>query len=124
MVYSGSLETKDNAKVSSDLATIDNSFKSYFSENKTLPEASGNLSFYKDDGSYAHDARDSAYGVSSFVSEKTMPAKYLNSIPLDPRTKYYYAYGKTINNKYYEIAAVAKKDNNYKSIVAGSYKTI
>ncbi len=124
MSYSGSLETKDNAKVTSDLATIDNSFKSYFAENKSLPEASGNQSFYKDDGTYAHDASDSAYGVSSFVSEKTLPAKYLNSIPLDPRTKYYYAYGKTIDNKFYEIAWVEKKDNNYKSVVAGNYKTI
>ncbi|MDD5213181.1 MAG: FecR domain-containing protein [Candidatus Gracilibacteria bacterium] len=121
--YSGSVETKDNAKVSSDLATIDNSFKSYFAENKSLPEANGNQSFYKDDGSYAHDASDSAYGVSSFISEKTLPAKYLNSIPLDPRTKYYYAYAKTIDNKYYEIAGVIKKDNNYKSIVSGYYPT-
>lgn len=121
--YNSSLEKKDNVKVVSDLATINNAFKTFFSETKTLPEASGNKSFYKADWSYAHDASDSAYGVSSFVSDKTFAAKYLNSVPLDPRTGYFYAYAKTIDNKYYEIAWVEKQDNNYKSVVAGNYKT-
>lgn len=121
--YTGNLETKDNAKMIADLATIDNSFKLYFAEIKTLPEASGNKSFYKADWTYAHDETDWAYWVSSFVSEKTFASKYLNSVPLDPRTGYYYAYGKTIDNKYYEIAGVEKQDNNYKSVVVGNYKT-
>ncbi len=121
MSYSGNLQTKDNAKVVSDISTIDNAFRSYMQSNKSLPEANGNKSFYKADWSYAHDETDSAYWVSSFVSEKTLNQKFLNSIPLDPRTWYYYAYAKTINNKYYEIAWVEKKDNNYKSIVKWDY---
>jgi type II secretory pathway pseudopilin PulG len=47
--YTGNIDTKDNAKVTSDLATLDNSFKSYLAETKTLPEANGNKSFYKAD---------------------------------------------------------------------------
>lgn len=119
--YSGSLEKKDNTKVSSDLATIDNALKSYLIENKTLPNPSGNNSFYKIDGSYSHGNEADTYWVSGFFGEQIIPKKYFSSLPLDPRTGYYYAYARTINNNYYEIAWIEKKDNNYKAIVSGNY---
>jgi hypothetical protein len=42
--------------------------------------------------------------VSGFVTDDTLPKKYLNQLPLDPKTQQYYAYAKTLDTNNYELA--------------------
>jgi hypothetical protein len=65
-------------------------------ETSQLPMPDGNNNFYAIDTSYTHDYEDEeTYGVHGFVTQKTLPKKYIDVLPVDPRTNSYYAYGKT-----------------------------
>lgn len=121
-------ENRDNSKVVSDLATIDNALESYSSVEWELPTPKWNNNFFKEDSSYAHSYEDSeTYGVHGFVTNGTLPSKYMNFLPLDPRTNSFYAYWKTKSNLYelvanqYEIASIIVKDGEAKSKVLGDY---
>ena len=80
-----------NTKISTDTATINNALESYTQENSSLPNPWWNINFFKSDWTYAH----SLTGATTFwvywnFVEKTIPKKYLNILPLDPRTNSYY----------------------------------
>jgi len=116
-------DNKFNAKVESDLATLNNSFLSYKQENSSLPTAKSNDNFFKKDSSYAHDENDNAYWVHGYVTDNLIPKKYLNYLPLDPRTNQYYAYWKTLDpkNLQFEFAWVLVNDWEPESIVSGNF---
>jgi hypothetical protein len=42
--------------------------------------------------------------VYGSITEDTIAKKYLDILPLDPRTNSYYSYGKTKNTNQFEIA--------------------
>jgi hypothetical protein len=37
-----------------------------------------------------------AFAVAGFITDDTIPKKYLGYLPVDPRTNQYYAYAKTL----------------------------
>ena len=92
--YSSMQEKSNNSKTISDLRTINNALTTYKDEKKSLPLPSWNLSFYKDDTSYAH-SYDESFWVSWFITSDTIDKKYLSFSPIDSKTNQYYGYGKT-----------------------------
>jgi hypothetical protein len=55
------------------------------------------------------------------MTENLLPRKYINYLPIDPRTNQYYAYGKTFVWNFFEIAGVNKQSWNFQSQVEGNY---
>ncbi len=97
----------NNTKVVSDTETINNALESYSQENATLPMPWGNTNFFKKDTSYAHSYTwTTTFWVYGSLTEETLAKKYLDVLPLDPRTNSYYSYGKTKVSNEFEIASV------------------
>ena len=109
-----------NTRTIWDIGTINNSILSYLEEKNELPEPKWNKNYFGTGSEYAHDENDS-FWVHWFVTQNLLPKKYLNYLPLDPRTNQYYAYWKTNNNKFYEIAWVLNIDWDYQSKVEWNY---
>jgi len=100
-------EAKDNTKVISDTKTINNALESYSQENPNLPMPGWNTNFYASNASYMHSYDDTdTFWVYGSLTEETIAKKYLDVLPLDPRTNSYYAYGKTKASNQFEIASV------------------
>jgi len=113
-------DNKFNTKVESDLASLNNSFLSYKQENSTLPNPGWNINYYKENSLYSHD-QNWAYWVHGFVTDNIIPKKYLNYLPLDPRTNQFYAYWKTIDNNFFQIAWITSNSWEYKTNIKGNY---
>ena len=97
----------NNTIVGSDTYTINNALEAYSIEVWNLPMPGWNTNFYKIDSTYAHSYADSeTFWVYGSITENTIPKKYLDILPLDPRTNSYYAYGKTKDTNEFEIASV------------------
>lgn len=111
-----------NTKVTSEVETLQNALLLAKQENSVLPMPDGNNNFYAIDTSYSHDYEDeNTYGVHGFITQSTLPKKYIDVIPVDPRTNSYYAYGKTKWSEMYEIASVIFENNEPKSKVIWDY---
>ena len=125
VVWASAFSTYDdsskNSKVVSDLLWLKSSLDLYIDQEGDLNIPSWNLKFYKDDASYAHDFDDDAFWVSGYITENTFPKKYINYIPLDPKTNQYYAYARTKSSLSYELAWVISKNWWYYSIVRWNY---
>lgn len=120
--YTSFQDKSQNSKVSADIQSIDNSLVSFLQEEQNLPMPKWNLKFYTADTTYAHNYEDDeTFWVSWYITEDTIPKKYLNFLPLDPRTNNYYAYWKTKSSTWFEISWVSAKNNEYTSIVYGSW---
>lgn len=97
----------NNTKVISDVETINNAIISYSQETKTLPMPGGNTNFFWADTGYMHSYEDvDTFWVYGSLTEDTIAKKYLDVLPLDPRTNSYYAYGKTKASNKFEIASI------------------
>lgn len=120
MVSTGSQEKSVNTRIASDLSVIDNSLAQYKQENSVLPDPKWNMNFFNSGSEYSHSATW-AFWVHWFVTENLLPKKYMNYLPLDPKTNDYYAYGKTINNKFYEISWVVRSSWENKAKVSWNY---
>ena len=118
--YSSMQQKSDNSKVISDLRTIANSLSNYKEAEKSLPMPSWNLSFYKDDTSYAH-SYDEAFWVSWFIKENTIDKKYMNFLPIDPKTLQFYWYAKTKKYLSYEVSWVIYENDNPTSLVVWNW---
>ncbi len=100
-------EKVNNTKVISDTQTINSAFVSYIQENATIPMPWGNTNFFKKDTSYSHSYDDvDTFWVYGSLTEETLPKKYLDNLPLDPRTNTYYSYGKTKETNQFEVASI------------------
>ena len=109
-----------NTKAIWDLGTLNNSLLSYMEVEKTLPLPKWNKNYFTKTAEYSHD-ETWAYWVHGFVTQDLLPNKYLNYLPLDPRTNQYYAYWKTLDNNFYEVAWVLKENWEYVSKVQWNY---
>ena len=118
----------DNTKITSDIETVNNALESYSQENNLLPMPWGNTNFFKIDTSYAH----SYTGATTFwvywsITEDTIAKKYLDVLPLDPRTNSYYSYWKTAENvdklvaNQFELASVQNIDWEFQAFVTWNY---
>jgi prepilin-type N-terminal cleavage/methylation domain-containing protein len=109
-----------NTRTIWDLGTLNNSILSYMEEKNTLPNPKWNKNYFLSGSEYAHGS-GSAFWVHWFVTESLLPKKYLNYLPLDPRTNQYYAYWKTIGNNFYEVAWVLNVEWDYISKLIWNY---
>lgn len=115
-------EKTKNSKISSDIKTIQNSLESYKNETKTLPLPKWNQKYFDDSSNYVHYDDTTAFWVYGNITEDTIPKKYMNYTPIDPRTNQYYAYGKTLNwDLAFEISWVNKDNNIFESVVIWDY---
>ena len=122
-ISSTSNDNVKNAKVSSDTTTLKNSLLAYWSENKTLPLPSWNNNYFKRDSMYAHSGSSDVFGVHGYITDTTIPKKYINYLPLDPRTNQFYAYGKIMTGSIdqFEIAAIIWENNEAQTILDWNY---
>ncbi len=122
-----SKQKTQNTKAIWDIQTLNNSFESYLTENKTLPNPKGNINYFGSGSEYIHvnswseDDTSISFWKHWFVTENILPKKYLNYLPLDPRTSQYYAYWKTTDSQFFEIAWVLKIEWTNTSSVSGNY---
>ena len=120
--YSSFQDKTKNSKVSSDIKTLENSILSYIEEQKELFMPKWNLKFYSFDTWYTHDYADTeTFWVSWYITEDVISKKYLNFLPLDPRTNQYYAFGKTKSWTWFEVSWVIFENNIPSSIVSGNW---
>jgi type II secretory pathway pseudopilin PulG len=123
----GYKDKSDNTKIISDVETINNALESYVSENNSLPMPWWNINFFEIDTSYAHSyTGTTTFWVYGSVTENTLAKKYLDVLPLDPRTNNYYSYWKTkgtekIVANQFEIASVQLIDWEYQAKVSWNY---
>ncbi len=111
-----------NTKVTSEVETLKNALLLAKQENSVLPLPDGNNNFYAIDTSYSHDyENENTYWVHGFITQNTLAKKYIDVIPVDPRTNSYYAYGKTKWSEMYEIASVIFENQEPKSRVIWDY---
>ncbi len=111
----------NNSKITADIETITNSLESYKQETKTLPLPTWNNNYFKEDASYAHSSSSDIFWVHGFITEWTLPKRYLDALPLDPKTNQYYAYGKLIANEEYELAGINWVNWEAESFVRWNY---
>ncbi|MDD3645937.1 MAG: FecR family protein [Candidatus Gracilibacteria bacterium] len=115
-------EKANTVKVESDSKTLKESFTQYYQEMGTLPMPGGNNNYFKDDGSYGHTGSPTNFGVHGYVTADTLPNKYINYLPLDPKTNQFYAYGKTLTGAtQFEIASVIWKNALPETKLEGNY---
>ena len=114
-----------NTKVTSEVETLKNALLLAKQETSQLPMPDGNNNFYSIDTSYSHDYdNENTYGVHGFITQNTLAKKYIDVIPVDPRTNSYFAYGKTKWSEMYEIASVVFENDEPKSKVIWDYTAI
>ena len=96
IAYSSKLwydEKVTNWKIISDTKSIDNALISYIQENSTLPMPKWNTNYFSVDTSYVHSYDDvDTFWVYGSLTEETLPKKYIQVLPIDPRTNSYYSY--------------------------------
>lgn len=124
----GYKDNMNNTKIISDVKTINNALEAYVQENTSLPMPWGNTNSFKIDTSYSHSYKDpDTFWVYGSITEDTLPNKYLNVLPLDPRTNSYYSYWKTGENvdsliaNQFELASVQNIEWEYQAFVTWNY---
>ena len=122
-------DKSDNTKIVSDIQTLNNALESYQQENKILPQPQWNINFFKRAWTYSHSYEDTeTFWVYGSFTEDTIPKRYIQMLPLDPRTNSYYSYWKTTSNvdklvsNQFEIAWVQKTDWEYQAFVLWNYR--
>lgn len=121
-INSNYTEKTKNSKISSDIVTIKSSLEAYNNENKKLPDPKWNQKFFDDSSNYVHYDDATAFWVYGNITEDTIPKKYMNFTPIDPRTNQYYAYGKTLTwTPMFQLSWVNKINWIYESKVIWNY---
>lgn len=121
--YSYMLEKTYDGKITNDLINIKNSIETYYKEHQELPLPNWNQKYYNIAWWYEHEYEDEeTYWVSWYITEDTIEKRYMNYLPLDPRTNQYYWYAKTKKIEWYQIAAVIKENWEYKSKVEWKWR--
>lgn len=113
-------EKSANTKVSTDLSTIENTFRTYKNEIGNYPTPNWNLKYFTSDWNYAHDETE-AFWMHWFLTEWTIAKRFISVAPIDLKTWNYYAYWKTIRWWFFEVAWVITNDSNHEAIVKWNY---
>ena len=117
----------NNTKIQSDLATINNALESYKQDNSSLSLPWWNINYFTKDWSYAHSLTwTTTFWVYGSFTEDTVAKKYLDVLPLDPKSNSYYSYWKTVGLdkivvNQFELAWVQKIDEEYQAVVQWNY---
>lgn len=109
-----------NAKVAADIATINTSLLAYEAAEAETLEPMWNTNYFSKNGTYVHTGSE-AYGAYGHFTEDSLAKKYLDIIPLDPRTNQYYSYWVKKSNGQHELAGVIKEEDWYIARVVSTY---
>lgn len=109
-----------NAKVAADIATINTSLLAYEAAEAEALEPLWNTNYFSKNGTYVHTGSE-AYGAYGHFTEDSLAKKYLDIIPLDPRTNQYYSYWVKKSNGQHELAGVIKEEDWYIARVVSTY---
>ncbi|MCK9272255.1 FecR family protein [Candidatus Gracilibacteria bacterium] len=102
-----------------DITAIYDILQTNYTQNKTFPDPSGNKQYYDNKGTYSHGA-SGAFGVSGFLTSKTLSRDKMGYPFRDEQTKNYYGYGKRLDgNMGYNIATVLNEKGEYFGYVMG-----
>jgi type II secretory pathway pseudopilin PulG len=113
----------NNSRVIADLNTLKNSLITYSAEWNILPKPDWNNNFFKSNWSYINSYEDiDTFWAYWKITENTLENRYLNIIPLDPRTNQYYSYWVAKNQNEFEIAWVLYNDWQYLAKVEWNYR--
>lgn len=69
-----------------------------------------NMLCYNADATYSHDCEGAAF-IQGFVDSTLLTTRYMDPIPADPYTGSRYAYGVTLDGKYFQIAGLYREEN-------------
>ncbi|MBN2307087.1 prepilin-type N-terminal cleavage/methylation domain-containing protein, partial [Candidatus Peregrinibacteria bacterium] len=103
-----------NEKVMDDLLAISNALEQYKQDNGNYPTINKPLMLGKDGGNmnvncfnadttYAHDCVGAAF-LQAQIDNNLLTKRYLQEVPLDPRTHSRYVYGVTVDGQYFQVA--------------------
>ncbi len=120
-MISSNKQKSNNSKLEFGIKTIKNSIISYKQQNKVLPTPSWNRNYFKPDSSYSHSSSTGSFWVYWSVTEDTLPKMFMDLVPLDPVSNHYYSYWKTLNNQYFEIAWIFRKDDKVETKLEWDY---
>ena len=96
-----------NTKIQSEVVSLSNALLLAKQENNELPQPQWNRNFFAEDTSYVHNYEDDeTFWVHGFITHNTLAKKYIDIVPVDPRTGSFYAYWKTKGTEMYEVAWV------------------
>lgn len=117
-----SKEKRDNAKINSDLISINNGLNLYFQENQKLPLPDWTINYFDENWKYIHDSFDDseltfwAYWVSPDLWKK-----YFSEELKDPRTNNFYSYWLSKNWEL-QVAWVLKDKEQYQAKISWDFK--
>lgn len=113
----------NNSKVIADLNTIENALVSFKMETNNIAMPGGNNNNFDKDWVYNHSFTSTGtYWVYGKFTENTLEKRFLDIVPLDPRTNQYYSYGITKETKQFELAWVIWETDNFVSKVVWDYE--
>jgi len=113
----------NNSKVVSDLNTIENALVSFKMETNTIAMPGGNNNNFDKDWVYSHSFTSTGtFWVYGKFTENTLEKRFLDIVPLDPRTNQYYSYGITKDTNNFELAWVIWETDNFVSKVVWDYQ--
>lgn len=111
-----------NTKVQSEVTSLANALLLAKQENNELPQPQWNRNFFAEDTSYVHNYEDDeTFWVHGFITHNTLAKKYIDIVPVDPRTGSFYGYWKTKGSEMYEIAWVVWESDSPKTFVTWDY---
>ncbi len=122
--YDSYQNSANSSKTKADLGTLKNALESYIEIEKQLPEPKKwNKNYFDKDSAYSHTA-SGAFWVYWSATKDLLNSKYIDFVPVDPRLKVYYSYGKILDSKNleFELAWVIKRDDKFMTMVSWNYK--
>lgn len=123
-VNNNMLDKSNNSKVVADVQTLDTSMRSYKTEENALILPGGNINFFSQSWTYVHESSDAYWAYGKFT-EDTLAKRYLDLIPLDPRTNQYYTYWVKMDSEaQFEIAWVVSEDWNFIARMTWDYNGV
>lgn len=117
-----------NERMADDLSAITNALEQYKQDNGAYPlpslGADKNVLCFGEDLSYAHGGETdcaSALFMQAQIDNTLLTKRYLQEVPTDPRTSSRYAYGVTVDGKYYQVAGIFEEsDGTWTARTAGN----
>jgi prepilin-type N-terminal cleavage/methylation domain-containing protein len=112
--YIGIQRTQDimkNNRVTNDLIAIESALNQYFHDNnEEFPKPSDggdmNLLCFDASAAYVHDCEENGAFMQGVIDNELLSKRYLPEVPIDPWSGARYAYGVTLDGKYFMVAGL------------------
>jgi hypothetical protein len=108
-----------------DIGTINMAISAAKQEQNELILPAWNTNNFSRNGTYVHNfGSEEAFWMYGNFTENVLAKKFLDVIPLDPRTSQYYSYWVTKESYEFEVAWVVKDKEIFKAKVSWDYKVL